>query len=65
MFSRLLDLYSSRAERLAAQGVDNPRAPLTLHFTEDIPDVDVGEVSAALRQLKNGREVMMALLRIF
>ena len=35
--------------------MDDPRALLTRHFTEDIPDVNLGEVSVALRQLKNGR----------
>ena len=49
------DLISPRAEKLAAQGVDDPLASLTRHFTEDIPDVNVGEASAVLRQHKNGR----------
>ena len=42
--------------KLAAQGVNDSRVPLARHFTEDIPDVVVDEVSAGLRQLKNGRD---------
>ncbi|KAJ0180872.1 hypothetical protein K1T71_002957 [Dendrolimus kikuchii] len=48
-------LYSSRAERPSVQGANDPRAPLTRHYTEDIPEVDIGEIRTALGQLKNGR----------
>ncbi|KAJ0176565.1 hypothetical protein K1T71_007744 [Dendrolimus kikuchii] len=34
---------------------EDPRAPLTRHYTEVIPEVDVDEISAGLGQLKNGK----------
>ncbi|XP_063542661.1 uncharacterized protein LOC134751209 [Cydia strobilella] len=33
----------------------DPRARLTRHYTEDIPDVSLYEISMALKQLKNGK----------
>ncbi|KAJ0181100.1 hypothetical protein K1T71_003185 [Dendrolimus kikuchii] len=48
-------LHSSRVKKPAMQSNEDPRAPLTRHYTEDIPEVDVDEISAALGQLKNGR----------
>lgn len=48
-------LYSSRADRPLTKDTEDPRAPLTRHYTEDIPDIDVSEISAALGQLRNGR----------
>ncbi|KAI5643455.1 hypothetical protein NE865_04439 [Phthorimaea operculella] len=29
-----------------------PRGPLSRHFTEDLPDIDIDKIGAALRQLK-------------
>lgn len=31
------------------------RAPLLRHFSEEMPNIEVDEISAALEQLKNGR----------
>ncbi|CAH2242802.1 jg25121 [Pararge aegeria aegeria] len=33
----------------------DPRAKLTRHYTKDIPDVSLYEISVALKQLKNGK----------
>ena len=31
-----------------------PRATLTRHFTDNLPDVNVDEIEVALKQLRNG-----------
>ncbi|CAH2097258.1 unnamed protein product [Euphydryas editha] len=48
-------LYSSSVQKSETQGAEDPRAPLLRHYSEDVPDFEVGEISAALGQLKNGR----------
>lgn len=40
---------------LKTRDTEDPRPPLLRHFLEDIPDIEVGEISTALEQLKNGR----------
>lgn len=48
------DLYASHASRPDPENED-PRAKLTRHFTEDLPEVSIDEIGMALRQLKNGK----------
>ena len=48
-------LYSTRTAKPAEHSVDDHRAELTRHYTEDIPDVDQCEIRAALEQLKNNK----------
>ncbi|KAI5635843.1 transposase domain-containing protein [Phthorimaea operculella] len=47
--------YASHAQKPSPDASPNPRAPLYRHFTEDLPDVDIDEIGAALRQIKNGK----------
>ncbi|KAG7307758.1 hypothetical protein JYU34_006348 [Plutella xylostella] len=47
-------LYASHAQKSVAQLTDS-RAPLIRHYTDDIPDVDIGEIRIALEQLKNNK----------
>lgn len=47
-------LYASHASRPDPENEDS-RATLTRHFTEDLPEVSIGEVEIALGQLKNGK----------
>ncbi|KAI5635719.1 putative peptidase (DUF1758) domain-containing protein [Phthorimaea operculella] len=35
------------------EAIPDPRAPLSRHFTDNLPDVDIDEIGAALIQLKN------------
>lgn len=48
-------LYSRRAERSVTQNAEDPRAPLMRHYTKDVPEVDVDEISTALGQFKSGK----------
>jgi hypothetical protein len=47
-------LYASHASRPDPENED-ARATLTRHFTEDLPEVSIGEIEIALEQLKNGK----------
>nr|ADI61818.1 endonuclease-reverse transcriptase [Bombyx mori] len=47
-------LYESCTTR-SVQNCHDCRAPLTRHFTDELPDVSVDEIRLALRQLKNGK----------
>ncbi|KAL0871397.1 hypothetical protein ABMA27_005128 [Loxostege sticticalis] len=47
-------LYTSIAIPVSSSAVD-PRAKLTRHFTEDIPDISLYEIRMALKQLKNNK----------
>lgn len=47
-------LYESCTTR-PVQNCHDCRAPLTRHFTDELPDVSVDEIRLALRQLKNGK----------
>ncbi|CAG9116278.1 unnamed protein product [Plutella xylostella] len=47
-------LYASHAQKSVAQLTDS-RAPLIRHYTDYIPDVDIGEIRIALEQLKNNK----------
>ncbi|RVE41330.1 hypothetical protein evm_014016 [Chilo suppressalis] len=47
-------LYASHASR-PDPGNEDSRATLTRHFTEDLPEVSIGEIEIALGQLKNGK----------
>nr|XP_026492455.1 uncharacterized protein LOC113398089 [Vanessa tameamea] len=47
-------LYASHGSRPDPENED-PRATLTRHFTEDLPEVSIGEIEIALKQLKNGK----------
>lgn len=47
-------MYASHATKPPSDASD-PRAPLARHFTDDLPDVDVYVIEAALGQLSNGK----------
>ena len=47
-------LYTSYKKPTISSAKD-PRAELTRHYSEEIPDVSLSEISAALRQLKNNK----------
>ncbi|KAL0879947.1 hypothetical protein ABMA27_002461 [Loxostege sticticalis] len=47
-------LYTSVALPVSSSTVD-PRAKLTRHYTEDIPDISLYEIRMALKQLKNNK----------
>ncbi|KAJ2945409.1 hypothetical protein O0L34_g215 [Tuta absoluta] len=49
------NLYASHAQKPPPDATPDPSAPLSRHFTDDLPDVDVDEIGAGLRQLKNGK----------
>jgi hypothetical protein len=46
-------LYAT--SRAPVTKASDPRAKLTRHYTEDIPDVSLYEVAVALKQLKNNK----------
>ncbi|CAH2089471.1 unnamed protein product [Euphydryas editha] len=48
-------LYSSSAHTSKTQDIEDRRAPLLRHFSEDIPDIEVGEISATRKEAKNER----------
>lgn len=47
-------LYTS-TQKPVSNVANDPRAKLTRHYTEDIPDVSLYEISMALKQLKNNK----------
>ncbi|CAG9114637.1 unnamed protein product [Plutella xylostella] len=47
-------LYTTTQNPITS-GAHDSRAPLTRHYTEDIPDVSLDEISIALKQLKNNK----------
>jgi hypothetical protein len=47
-------LYASHVARPDPENED-AQATFTRHFTEDMPEVSVGEIEIALEQLKNGK----------
>ncbi|KAL0882361.1 hypothetical protein ABMA27_000862 [Loxostege sticticalis] len=47
-------LYASHAPKPPPDAND-PRATLTRHFTDDLPEVDEDEIERALKQLQNGK----------
>ncbi|KAL0895220.1 hypothetical protein ABMA27_013658 [Loxostege sticticalis] len=47
-------LYASHAPKPPPDAND-PRATLTRHFTDDLPEVDEDEIGRALKQLQNGK----------
>lgn len=47
-------LYASQASPPSSSERDS-RATLTRHFTEDLPEISLGEIEIALGQLKNGK----------
>ena len=48
-------LYAAHAPVPAARDSNDLRATLVRHYTDDLPDIDVGEIEIALRQLKNNK----------
>ncbi|XP_047533375.1 uncharacterized protein LOC125068313 [Vanessa atalanta] len=48
-------LFSSRSDKPVGISIDDQRAPLTRHYSEELPVVDQGEIRAALEQLKNNK----------
>ncbi|CAG4922110.1 unnamed protein product [Colias eurytheme] len=48
-------LYASHAPQPESTCSQDPRATLTRHYTEDLPDISLHEIELALGQLKNGK----------
>ncbi|CAG4987506.1 unnamed protein product [Colias eurytheme] len=51
-YSRLYASHAPQPESICSQ---DPRATLTRHYTEDLPDISLHEIELALGQLKNGK----------
>ncbi|KAI8433320.1 hypothetical protein MSG28_015365 [Choristoneura fumiferana] len=48
-------LYESVTKPVFSAATQDPRAKLTRHYTEDIPDISLYEIRMALKQLKNNK----------